>query len=98
MKRGDNMGKCFIEIDGSPPELLYEDVRDGKGNFVEEVYHDKERVKSVWEQMADNIAQTVRGILIQQPELIPVFAKYIKANKEDFPDEIFQEENIERSV
>ncbi len=92
------MAKCYIEIEGSPPELLYEDIRDSKGNFIETAYHNKERGKSVWEQMAKNVARTVREILIQNPELIPVFAKYIKANKEDFPDEIFQEENIERSV
>ena len=88
------MAKCYIEIEGSPPELLYEDVRDGKGNFIETAYHNKERVKSVWEQMAKNIARTVREILIQNPELIPVFAECIKFDKEDFPDEIFQ---IERS-
>ena len=88
------MGKCFIEIDGSPPEFFHEDVRDNKGNFIETVYHDNELIGSRWGQMAHNIAQTVRGILIQQPELIPAFAECITFNKEDFPDEIFQ---IERS-
>ena len=83
------MAKCYIEIEGSPPELLYEDIRDGKGNFIETAYHNKKRVKSVWEQMAKNVARTVREILIQNPELISVFAEFIKANKEDFPDSIF---------
>lgn len=83
------MAKCYIEIEGSPPELLYEDVRDGKGNFIETAYHNKERVKSVWEQMAKNVARTVREILIQNPGLIPVFAEFIKVNKEEFPDSIF---------
>ena len=83
------MAKCYIEIEGSPPELLYEDIRDGKGNFIETAYHNKKRVKSVWEQMAKNVARTVREILIQNPELISVFAEFIKANKEEFPDSIF---------
>ena len=88
------MAKCYIEIEGSPPELLYEDVRDGRGNFIETAYHNKERVKSVWEQMAKNVARTVREILIQNPELIPVFAEFIKANKEEFPDSIFDEREV----
>ena len=88
------MAKCYIEIEGSPPELLYEDVRDGRGNFIETAYHNKERVKSVWEQMAKNVARTVREILIQQPELIPVFAGFIEKNKEEFPDSIFDEREV----
>ncbi len=87
------MAKCYIEIDASPPELLYEDMRDGKGNFIETVYHNRERVKSIWEQMSKNVARTVREILIQQPELTPIFAEFIKANKEEFPDTLTLGEN-----
>lgn len=82
------MAKCYIEIEGSPPELLYEDIRDGKGNFIETAYHNKERVKNVWEQMAKNIARTVREILIQQPELIPVFCEVYESQKRKIPDVI----------
>lgn len=85
------MAKCYIEMEGSPPELLYEDVRDGRGNFIETTYHNRTCVKNIWEQMAKNIARTVRECLIQQPELIPVFAELIEANKEEFPESMFDE-------
>lgn len=72
------MAKCYIEIDGSPPELLYEDVRDGKGNFVETTYRNMGSFNYYWAKMSDNISRTLREILIQQPELIPIVAKIME--------------------
>ena len=93
------MGKCYIEIDKNLPELLYEDVRDGKGNFIHTTYHNKPRIKSVWKQMSKNVSRTVRELLIQHPELIPVFAEFIEANKEDFPDTLtFGNSSITKNV
>ena len=72
------MGKCYIEIDGSPPELLYESQTDGKGHFVEDIYRNRESFNYYWAKMSDNISRTLRGILIQQPELIPIVAKIME--------------------
>lgn len=72
------MAKCYIEIDGSPPELLYEDVRDGKGNFVETTYRNMGSFNYYWAKMSDNISRTLKEILIQKPELIPIVAKIME--------------------
>lgn len=74
------MSECYIEVDGNPPELLYQDASDGT------VYHNKGRFKSAWAKMSENLSRTVREILIQRPELIPVFAGFIEANQEEFAD------------
>ncbi len=79
------MAKCYIEIDGSPPELLYEDVRDGKGNFVETTYRNMGSFNYYWAKMSDNISRTLREILIQQPNLIPIVTEIMEAGKEKFP-------------
>ena len=72
------MAKCYIEIDGSPPESLYESKTDGKGHFVEDIYRNRESFNYYWAKMSDNISRTLRGILIQQPELIPIVAKIME--------------------
>ena len=80
------MAKCYIEIDGSPPELLYEDVRDGKGNFVETTYRNMGSFNYYWAKMSDNISRTLKEILIQKPELIPIVIEIMEANKKKSPD------------
>ena len=72
------MGKCSIEISGSPPESLYESQTDGKGHFVEDIYRNRESFNYCWEKMSDNISRTLREILIQKPELIPIVAKIME--------------------
>ena len=79
------MAKCYIEIDASPPELLYEDMRDGKGNFIETTYRNRESFNYYWTKMSDNISRTLREILIQQPELIPIVIEIMEANKKEIP-------------
>lgn len=79
------MAKCYIEIDASPPELLYEDMRDGKGNFIETTYRNRESFNYYWAKMSDNISRTLMEILIQQPELIPIVIEIMEANKKEIP-------------
>ena len=79
------MGMCYMEIDGSPPELLYENQTDGKGNFVKDIYRNEGSFNHHWVKMADNISRTLREILIQQPNLIPIVTEIMEAGKEKFP-------------
>ena len=72
------MGKCSIEISGSPPESLYESKTDGKGHFVEDIYRNRESFNYCWAKMSDNISRTLKEILIQKPELIPIVAKIME--------------------
>lgn len=79
------MGMCYMEIDGNPPELLYENQTDGKGNFVKDIYRNEGSFNHHWVKMADNISRTLREILIQQPNLIPIVTEIMEAGKEKFP-------------
>ncbi len=79
------MGMCYMEIDGKPPELLYENQTDGKGNFVKDIYRNEGSFNHHWVKMADNISRTLREILIQQPNLIPIVTEIMEAGKEKFP-------------
>ena len=80
------MGMCYMEIDGNPPELLYENQTDGKGNFViKDIYRNEGSFNHHWVKMADNISRTLREILIQQPNLIPIVTESMEAGKEKFP-------------
>ena len=54
------MGMCYMEIDGNPPELLYENQTDGKGNFVKDIYRNEGSFNHHWVKMADNISRTLR--------------------------------------
>ena len=79
------MGMCYMEIDGNPPELLYENQTDGKGNFVKDIYRNEGSFNHHWVKMADNISRTIREIFIQQPNLIPIVTEIMEAGKEKFP-------------
>lgn len=88
------MGMCYMEIDGSPPELLYENQTDGKGNFVKDIYRNEGSFNHHWVKMADNISRTIREIFIQQPELIPIFQEIYKSQQREVPDSIFDEREV----
>ena len=62
------MPKCYFESGESPPELIYDSSTD---------YLNREHFQTIWEKMAKNISETVKEILIQHPELIPVFEEFI---------------------
>ena len=56
------MGKCSIEISGSPPESLYESKTDGKGHFVEDIYRNRESFNYYWAKMSDNISNRLQQL------------------------------------
>ncbi len=67
---------------------LTECETDGKGNVLERTYQDNQLYESFWEKASRNIARTLQEILIQRPELIPVFAELAQQEPDEFADQL----------
>ena len=66
-------GKTYVDWSCADNSTKEEHMR----NLTEDVYRNRESF-NYWAKMSDNISRTLKEILIQKPELIPIVAKIME--------------------